>query len=117
MKLITVSQAQGRVPVTILHLKDRLNMGNIMELEQAATEAYAAGERNMVIDLSRAPSITSAGIRTIMVIYKMLANSKDNVKHLKLVNPTPDVREVLEISGLLDTIEVYNSLDEALASF
>jgi stage II sporulation protein AA (anti-sigma F factor antagonist) len=117
MELVTVSQAHGRVPVTVLQLQDRLNMGNTEELELAAKEAFAAGERNMVIDLSKAPSLTSAGIRTIIVIYKMLTESKDKAKHLKLVSPTPYVREVLDISGLLDYIDVIESLDEAVVSF
>jgi anti-anti-sigma factor len=117
MKLVSVSNAQGRVPVTVLQLQDRLNMGNMTELEQAAREAYAAGSRNLLIDLSRAPSLTSAGIRTIITIYKMLIEPKDSGKHLKLVCPTPYVRNVLEIAGLLDYIEVYDSLDVALASF
>jgi len=118
MKLVTVSQAQGRVPVTVFQLQDRVNMGNTAELEQAARGAYAAGGRDMVIDLSKALSLTSAGIRTILVICKMLADPKmEKVRHLKLVNPTPFVREVLEIAGLLDSIEVYDSLDEAVASF
>ena len=117
MKLVRVSQAQGRVPVTVFQLQDRLNMGNTAELEQAAKEAYAAGGRNLVIDLSKAPSLTSAGIRTIMIIYKMLSEPKEKAKHLKLVSPTPYVREVLDISGLLDYIEVYDNLDEAVASY
>ena len=117
MKLVTVSQAQGRVPVTIFQLQDRLNMGNAAELEQATIEAYAAGGRNMVIDLSNAPSLTSAGIRTIMTIYKLLSDPKEKVKHLKFASPTPYVREVLDISGLLAYIEVYDSLAEAVASF
>jgi anti-anti-sigma factor len=117
MKLVTVSQAQGRAPVTVFQLQDRVNMGNTAELEQAAKEAYAAGGRNMVIDLSRAPSLTSAGIRTILVIYKMLTDPKEKVKHLKLVSPTPYVREVLDIAGLLAFIDIYGSLDEAVASF
>jgi anti-anti-sigma factor len=117
MKLVTVSQAQGRVPVTVFQLQDRLNMGNTAELDQAAKEAYDAGGRNMVIDLSRAPSLTSAGIRTILVIYKMLTEPEEKAKHLKLVCPTPYVRQVLDIAGLLDFIEIYDSLDAAVASF
>jgi anti-anti-sigma factor len=117
MKLVTVSQAQGRVPVTVFQLQDRLNMGNTAELDQAAKEAYDAGGRNMVIDLSKAPSLTSAGIRTILVIYKMLTEPEEKAKHLKLVCPTPYVRQVLDIAGLLDFIEIYDSLDAAVASF
>jgi stage II sporulation protein AA (anti-sigma F factor antagonist) len=117
MKLVTVSQAQGRVPITVFQLQDRLNMGNTAELEQAAKEAYAAGGRNMIIDLSKAPSLTSAGIRTIMIIYKMLSEPGQETKHLKLVSPTPYVRDVLDISGLLTYIEVYETLAEAVAYF
>jgi anti-anti-sigma factor len=117
MKLVTVSQAQGRVPVTVLQLQDRLNLGNTAELEKAANEAYAAGGRNMVLDLSKALSLTSAGIRTIIVIYKMLAESKDKGKHLSLVSPTPYVREVLDIAGLFEFIDCFETLDEAVASF
>jgi len=72
----------------------------------------------MVIDLSKAPSLTSAGIRAILVIRKMLTTSgTDKAKHLKLVSPTPYVREVLEVAGLLDDIEIFASLNEAVASF
>jgi anti-anti-sigma factor len=117
MKLVTISQAEGRVPVTVFQLQDRLNLGNTAELEQAAKEAYAAGERNIVIDLSKTPSLTSAGIRAIVIIYKMLTDPKDKGRHLKLVSPTPYVHEVLNIAGLLEYIEVYGSLEEAVASF
>lgn len=72
----------------------------------------------MVIDLSKAPSLTSAAIRTILVIYKMLTDAKmDKVRHLKLVGPTHYVREVLDIARLLNYIEIYDSLDEAVASY
>jgi anti-anti-sigma factor len=117
MNLVTVSKAQGRVPVTVFQLHDRLNLGNTAELEQAANEAYAAGSRNVVIEMSKTASLTSAGIRTIVGIYKLLTETKDKVKHLKLVSPTPYVREVLEIAGLLDYIELYGSLEDAVASF
>jgi anti-anti-sigma factor len=118
MNLVTVTQAQGRVPVTVFHLQDRVNLGNTAELEQAARRAYAAGGRYMVLDLSKAPSLTSAGVRAILVIHKMLSASKtDNARHLKLVSPTPYVQEVLEVSGLLEHIEIFATLDEAVASF
>jgi anti-anti-sigma factor len=118
MNLVKVSQAQGRIPVTVLLLQDRVNLGNISELEQAAREAFTAGARDMLIDLSKVPSLTSAGIRAILVIYKMLAAAgKDHGRHLKLVSPTPYVRDVLQVAGLLDYIEVFTSLDDAVASF
>ncbi len=117
MKFLTVSQTCGRVPITVFHLEDRLNLGNAEKLEQAAKGAYEAGGRYMVIDLTKAHSLTSAGIRALIVIYKMLTDPNDKVKHLKLVSPTPEVHEVLRIAGLLDFIEVHDSLDKAVDSF
>jgi len=118
MNLVKISQARGRVPITVLELQDRVNLGNVAELEQAAREAFAAGGRDMVIDLSKAPSLTSAGIRAIVVIHKMLAKAGlDKTGHLKLVSPTSYVRDVLDIAGLLDYLEIFPSLDAALASF
>jgi anti-anti-sigma factor len=118
MDLVTILQAHGRIPVTVLQLNDRVNMGNTAELEQAARQVLEDGVRDMLIDLSKVPSLTSAGIRAILVIQKMLSRAGDDQgTHLKLVSPTPYVREVLEIAGLLDYIEVFTSQAEALASF
>jgi anti-anti-sigma factor len=118
MGLVTEVEVQGKVPVTVLQLHDRVNLGNAAELEQAARQAFYGGGRDMVLDLSKAPSLTSAGIRSILFIHKLLSGGEaDKVKHLKLVSPTPYVKEVLEIAGLLDYIEVFTSLDEAVASF
>lgn len=118
MSLVQVSQAEGRVPVTIFELQDRVNLGNTAELEQAARDAYANGTRDLVLDISKVDSFTSAGIRALLVIYKLFAGEEGrNSKHVKLVSPTSYVREVLEISGVPDSIEIFDSLEGAIASF
>jgi anti-anti-sigma factor len=115
MALVQISQAQGRVPVTIFQLQDRVNLGNYQELEQTAKDAYDNGMRDLVIDLSQTPSLTSIGIRALVVIYKMLAT--DNIKHFKLAGVTQPVREVFDVAGITGFMEIYDSVDEAVASF
>jgi anti-anti-sigma factor len=115
MSVVKISQAQGRIPVTIFQLQDRVNLGNFAELEEAAQEAYDNGTRNMVMDLSQTVSLTSIGIRAIVIIHKML--SADGGKHMKIANPMPYIREMLDISGVTGYIEIYNTVDEAVASF
>jgi anti-anti-sigma factor len=118
MSLVKQSQVEGRVPVTVFELQDRVNLGNTAEFEQAAREAYANGTRELVIDISKVDSFTSAGIRALLIIYKLLAgNEGKKSKHVKLVSPTSYVREVLEVAGVADSIEIYDSLEEAIASF
>ena len=63
MALVAVSQAQGRVPVTVFQLQDRVNLGNFKELEQTARDAFDNGMRNLVVDMSETPSMTSIGRR------------------------------------------------------
>lgn len=115
MGVVQISYAQGRVPVTVFRLQDRVNLGNFAELEEAAKEAHNNGTRDMVLDLGQTVSLTSIGIRAIVIIHKML--SSDGTRHLKIADPAPYIREMLDISGVTQYIEVYDTVDEAVASF
>ena len=115
MGIVQISQADGRIPVTIFRLQERINLGNFTELEEAAKKAYDEGMRDLVLDLGQTVSMTSIGIRAIVVVHKML--STDGGKHLKIANPMPYIREMLDISGVTQYIETYDSVEEAVASF
>ena len=96
-------------------LQDWVNLGNFAELEDTAKDAYDNGRRDMVMDLSQTVSLTSIGIRAIVVIHKLL--STDGAPHLKIANPMLNIREMLDISGVTQYIESHNAVDEAVASF
>ena len=115
MDLVKISTVEGRISVTIFQLQDRVNLGNFAELEQTAKDAYEAGMRDLVIDLSQTPSLTSIGVRAIVVIHRLL--STDKSKHLKLAGAIIPIREMLGIAGITQFIEIYDSVDEAVASF
>ena len=115
MGVVQISQAEGRVPVTIFRLQERINLGNFTELEEAASKAYEEGMRDLVLDLGQTVSMTSIGIRAIVIIHKML--SADGGEHLKIANPMVYIREMLDISGVTQYIETYDTVDEAVASF
>jgi anti-anti-sigma factor len=115
MGVVQISQAQGRVPVTVFRLQDRVNLGNFAELEETAKESFDKGMRDMVMDLSQTVSLTSIGIRAIVIIHKML--STDGKQHLKIANPAQYIREMLDISGVTQYIEIFDTVDLAVASF
>ena len=115
MALIEVSQVQGIVPVTVFHILDRVNLGNYKELEQAAKDAHQNGTRDLVIDLSKSESLTSIGVRAIVIIHKLLSAEGGN--HVKLAGLIPPIREMLGIAGITQFIEIYDTVDEAAASF
>jgi anti-anti-sigma regulatory factor len=129
---IVFSQEQGRVPVTVLRPQDRINLGNAGHLEQAGREAFARGARNLLIDLSEVPSLTSAGLSALRTLYQLLADqappvseeitpthvsSRARSRHLKLLNPTPEVRRVLNIAGFDAFIDIHDDLQTAVQSF
>jgi anti-anti-sigma factor len=115
MALVNIEQVSGHVPVTIFHLQEKIDLRNFAELEQAAQKAMDGGMHDLVIDMSKSELLTSIGIRALVIVHKML--SKDGAKHLKLAEPTEHIREVLQIAGITQFIDIYDSVDEAVASF
>jgi len=115
MALVEISQAQGRIPVTIFHIQDRVNLGNFAELEKTAKDAHTNGMMDLVIDLSNSEALTSIGVRALVIIHKML--STDNRNHLKLAGVISPIREMLNIAGVTQFIDIYDTIDDAVASF
>lgn len=115
MALIEVSQQAGRVPVTVFHVQDRINLGNYKELEQAAQTAYEGGTRNLVIDLTKSESLTSIGIRAIVAIHKIMAAGDGGA--LRLAGVIQPIQDMLQIAGITQFIEIHGTVDESVASF
>ncbi len=131
--MIDVSAAQARVPVTVFTVKGEVNTSNYELLQARADQEHAAGMRDLVLDLSQVPYVSSAGLRALHYIFKLLraptpsesneAMSKGlrdgtfKSQHLKLLNPSPTVREILKVSGFDMYIQCYDTLEDALASY
>jgi len=120
---INVTQTQGRIPVTVFHVQGRVNMGSAQELEEKARSAYAGGMRDLLIDLSEVLSMTSAGLRAIHVIFKLLEDKpvdggmQHKSIHLKLCGAPAQIRRVFTISGFDNFIDIHDDQQAALASF
>lgn len=130
---IVVWQEQGRVPVTVLHVRGELNVNSYEQLQAEARKAFDAGARDMILDLTEVPYVSSAGLRGIHAIFAMLRTAATDETdeavskglrdgtykspHLKLLSPSDHVMEVLHTSGFDMYLEVYTDLPQAVASF
>lgn len=87
-------------------------------MEQARV-AYDGGARQAVIDMSDLDTLTSAGMRAIQKVYQMYTPKEEQYKtaRLKLCNAPPQIYNVLGITGFLQNIPMYESLEAALDSF
>lgn len=123
---IIVSQEKARVDITIVELFGRLNLGTTPKLDKITREKYEGGMRYLLIDLSHLTSMTSAGLRSIQAIYKMLHSEtptqpegEDVQKspYLKLLNPQAQVSRDLNLVGFDVFIPIYEDRQEAINSF
>jgi len=115
MSLVQISHFDEKKPVTVIQLLERITLDNFAELEKITTNESEKGMRHLVIDLSQTPTLSSIGVRGIVVIHKMVSTNKGN--SLKLAGAQPRVRDVLQIAGITQFIELYDTVEEAVASF
>ena len=116
---ITKEQVQGKVQVSVLHLRGWLDAQSEDKFLEAARIAYDDGARYLLVNMHDLDTLTSAGMRAIQKVYQMYTPKDDHFKvaHLKLCNAPPQIYNVLGITGFLQNIPMYESLEDALESF
>ena len=116
---ITSEQVQASVPVTVFYLRGWLDSQSEEQLLETARLAYDEGARYLLITMSDLDTLTSAGMRALQKVYQIFTPKEDHFKvaHLKLCNAPPQIYNVLGITGFLQNIPMYESMDTALDSF
>ena len=134
---ISVSQAQGNVPVTVIKLDGQLDGQNYQELIAKGQELYDAGGRDFLLDLSVLTYISSAGLVALHSVallargeelpdveggwsaYRSMGRSSEAgmQKHVKLLNPRTEVMGVLDMVGFSNVFEIFTDRETAVNSF
>ena len=126
---ITVTLQQASEPVAVMHLQGDIDASNFVQIVDKAHEIYKNPARNLILDLSEVPNISSTGlaaIHKIALIYSGvpeekthpdLTHSSNARKHVKLLSPQPEVEKALETAGLKLFFKVFRDLESALKSF
>jgi len=134
---ITITRIEKPVPITILHLEGKLDGANYESLIDEAQEVYAAGVRDIILDMSQLIFISSAGLAALHQVALMFRGEKHpgqdegwaayhaidrdrgsrTQEHIKLLSPSEQVRRVLDLTGFSSLFEIYTDLHQAVASF
>ena len=116
---ITSERVQASVPVTVFYLRGWLDSQSEEQLLETARLAHDEGARYLLINMSDLDTLTSAGMRALQKVYQIFTPKEDHFKvaHLKLCNAPPQIYNVLGITGFLQNIPMYESMDTALDSF
>ena len=101
-----VSVLQFRKPAELTH--------SAKELEELRREVLEQSDSRVIIDLGRVTKIDSAGLGQLMSCYSHLVRNQGS---LKVVNATPEVRKVLDMTGISSLIPSFSDESEAVKSF
>ncbi len=129
MEITTTTQNK----VTIMHVNGNIDSSTHQAFQSKAEEFIANGARYLLVDMTNAPFISSAGLRALHNIFNQLrAIHKDadddalrksmsagayKSPYLKVCCLSNASREVFELGGFDTYIEVYNNLETAISSF
>lgn len=125
---LKITKTEG--PVTILHFEGNLDGQTEGLAVEKAREVMDSDARFLVIDLKGVNMVTSAGLRALHTIYKMFTPNEEiqawqaehadetfKSPYFVLAQPSSQVHYVLSISGFLQSICIFPTMQEALASF
>ncbi len=105
---ITTRKAEGG---TIVSLNGRMDTLTAPEFEEQMSHIIDAGDRRLVIDMHGLDYISSAGVRSILVVAKKLQAEGGK---LALARLTDMVREVPELTGFIKILTICDSTEAAL---
>jgi anti-anti-sigma regulatory factor len=130
---VSVTEESGRVPVTVIKVAGKTDSASADEFEKKVMEVIDGGARHLVLDLSDIPYMSSAGLRVLQQtfeklrslssdgsdkeMYKKINDGSFKSPHLKLLNPTKEVMDVLKMSGFDMLVSIEKDLKTAVASF
>jgi anti-sigma B factor antagonist len=80
-----------------------LSAANANSFRDETRHAFIDGQRNIEIDLSQTSAVDSCGLGALVALHKT-TSSRGGV--LRLLNPTPPVQQILELTRMHRTFEV-----------
>jgi len=106
------NQAEG---ISVLRFRASAELTHsARELEELRKEVLEQSDSRVIIDLSRVTRIDSAGLGQLMSCYSHLVKNRGA---LKMMNPAPEIRKLLDMTGLSTLIPTFHDEKEAVSSF
>jgi anti-sigma B factor antagonist len=101
--------------IQILDWSGKITLGEgTMSVRNAVRDILQAGGKKIILNLSDVSYIDSSGIGELVSSYTTVTNCGG---HLKLLNLTKKIHELLAITKLLTVFETFDNEQTALASF
>ncbi len=101
--------------VQILRLRGRLTLGQPVDaFREAFEQGFQNGDAHFVVNLAEVPMVDSSGIGALV---RCQTTARQRGGNIKLVQPQNYTIKTLKMVGLLDLFEIYESEEDAAASY
>jgi anti-anti-sigma factor len=136
---IVISKHPGSVPVNIMQIKGALDSRTYEQFINEAQKLFDSGARDLLIDMTGLTFISSAGIAALHRVARLFRVEKSSVtdeswsamrvvnnpnetgftfqKHVKLLNPSEAIQDVLETVGFKSYFEIFTDEQTAIKAF
>jgi anti-anti-sigma factor len=98
--------------VCVLSLTGSIDSTSAADVMSRLQQAFAAGEKAIVVDLAAVRYLTSAAFRVLLVATD---EAESGAVRLALCNVAGQVRDLFEMGGLLDAFVIHGSREEAVS--
>ncbi|MEP7133138.1 MAG: STAS domain-containing protein [Acidobacteriota bacterium] len=106
---------EGQGGVQILDLKGKITIGSgDVQLRETINKLVDEGKKNILINMQEVTTIDSSGIGELVGCYTSVTNKGGK---LRLLHLPPKINDVLTVTQLITVFDVYESEQEAVASF
>jgi anti-sigma B factor antagonist len=95
----------------VIHVQGRMDAMTAIDFSQACEQLLDEGQAVLIVDLGALEYISSAGLRSMLVIGKKV---KEDDGRLMLCHLQGEARSVFEISGFSSLFPLYDSVEAAL---
>ena len=96
--------------IRLIKLTGTLDTAGVGMIETKFTGNCAGENPRVLVDLSNLEFLASIGIRLLVLNARSISSRGGR---MVLLNPTPDVRSVLEVTGIPAIIPIYDGLESA----
>jgi anti-sigma B factor antagonist len=99
--------------VHVVRLEGRFVTGSERELAQVKQQLQELGATRVVLDFRQVPYVDSTGLAFIVELHKAL---KQRGGQAVIVQSSPRIQEVLNLTRIADVVPVYDGMERAEAA-
>jgi anti-sigma B factor antagonist len=107
---ITVENVQD---LKVIKLVGDLDGSTAPEVQAQIVPLAVSGSK-IILDMSKVPYMSSAGLRMLLVLYRSIAGSGGKVV---LVGLSSELEDTMQLTGFLDFFDHFATIDDGIAAF